>query len=150
MGDGAPNKRIKLARHSADGLTGAGALAAYARCVGHTQGRRRSGVRRPRTGRIDRTVGELCRRGSPPEHADQLRTVYEVDGHSVSVYEERPPWDGIGDWTRMGVARFRYFRSRDEWQLYWMRQDLRWHLYWPEDEMPKAICPRRARAGRSR
>jgi hypothetical protein len=89
--------------------------------------------------RIDRTVGELCRRYSPPEHADHLRTVYEVDGHSVSVYEERPPWDGVGDWTRMGVARFRYFRSRDEWQLYWMRQDLRWHLYWPEDEMPSDL-----------
>ena len=67
--------------------------------------------------RIDRTVGELCRRCSPPEHADEVRTVYEVEGHSVSVYEERPPWDGDGEWTRLGVARFRCFRSRGEWQL---------------------------------
>ena len=44
--------------------------------------------------RIDRTIGELCRRGSPPENADELRTVYEVEGHSVSVYEERPPCAG--------------------------------------------------------
>ena len=89
--------------------------------------------------RIDRVVGELCRRGSPPEHADKLRTVCEIAGHSVSVYEERPPWRGDGEWTRMGVARFRFFRSRGEWQLYWMRQDLRWHLYWPEDEMPSDL-----------
>jgi hypothetical protein len=46
--------------------------------------------------RIERTVGELCHRCSPPEHADQLRTVYEVEGHSVTMYEERPPWDGVG------------------------------------------------------
>ena len=28
--------------------------------------------------------------------------------------------------TRHGIARFRFYRSRGEWQLYWMRQDLRW------------------------
>jgi hypothetical protein len=90
--------------------------------------------------RIDRLVGELCRRCSPPEHADQLRTVYEVEAHSVSMYEERPPWRGEAEWTRMGVARFRYFRSRGEWQLYWMRQDLRWHRYEPDDEMPADLA----------
>jgi len=83
--------------------------------------------------RIDRTVGDLCRRSSPPKHAHQLRVVYEIDGHSVSIFEERPPWDGVGEWTRMGVARLRYFRSRGEWRLYWMRRDLRWHLYEPDE-----------------
>jgi hypothetical protein len=81
--------------------------------------------------RIDRTVGELCRRISPPQHADELRFAYDVDGHAVSIFEERPPWDGKGEWTRLGVARFRYFRSRGEWVLYWMRADLKWHLYDP-------------------
>jgi len=85
--------------------------------------------------RIDCTVGELCRKCSPPEHAHELRTVYEVEGHSVTMYEERPPWDGVGEWTRGGIARFRFSRARREWRLYWMRQDLRWHLYDP-DEMP--------------
>jgi len=82
---------------------------------------------------IDVTVGDLCRRSSPPEHADQLRFVYDIDGHAVSIFEERPPWDGRpGAWTRHGVARFRYFRSRGEWHLYWMRRDLKWHLYQPD------------------
>ena len=85
--------------------------------------------------RIDRTVGALCRRVSRPEHADQLRFVYEVDGHSVSIYEERPPWDGAGEWTRMGVARFRYRRTRGSWTLSWMRRDLKWHVY-DADAMP--------------
>jgi len=82
--------------------------------------------------RIDATVGALCREASPAEYADQLRFVCEIDGHTVSIWEQRPPWDGSpGEWTSNGVARFRYFRSRDEWQLYWMRADLKWHSYEP-------------------
>ena len=78
---------------------------------------------------IERSVGELCRRHSPQEHAEQLRLVYEVEGHVVSVYEERAPWQGGGEWTRSGIARFRLVRSKGVWQLYWMRSDPRWHLY---------------------
>ena len=85
--------------------------------------------------RIDKTVGALCRRVTRPEHADQLRFVYEVDGHTVSIYEDRAPWDGAGEWTRMGVARFRYRRTRGSWTLYWMRRDLKWHVY-DADAMP--------------
>jgi len=86
--------------------------------------------------RIDRTVGELCRRISPPEHADQLRFEYEIKGHTVTIWEVRPPWDGVGKETRMGVARFRFFRSRGVWILYWMRRDLKWQRYEPASSTP--------------
>ncbi len=87
--------------------------------------------------RIDETVGDLCRRCSPPEHANQLRCTYDIDGHAVPIFEERPPWDDSpGEWIRLGVARLRYYRSRNEWQLYWMRADLQWHLYEPADPSP--------------
>jgi hypothetical protein len=79
--------------------------------------------------RIDKTVGALCRRLTKPQFAEQLRFVYEIDRHAVSIYEERPPCYGVGGWTRMGVARFRFLRTRGEWRLYWMRRDLKWHLY---------------------
>ncbi len=55
------------------------------------------------------------------------------------MYEERPPWRGEGEWTRLGVARFRFYRSRGEWHLYWMRADLRWHRYEPH-EMPTDLA----------
>jgi hypothetical protein len=83
---------------------------------------------------IDHTVGALCRRRTLPQFADQLRFVYEVDGHSVAIFEDRPPWRGRGAWTHRGIAKFRYYRSRRTWQLYWLRQDLKWHLYEPEPE----------------
>lgn len=80
---------------------------------------------------IDATVGTLCRRLNAPRFVSELRFVYEVEGHVVSIFEERAPWDGVGGWTRMGVARFRFVSTRSEWQLYWMRGDLRWHVYEP-------------------
>ena len=80
---------------------------------------------------IDTTVGELCRR-VPAHIRDQLDYIYEVEGHAVFMYEIRPQWNDPKKTTKMGVARFRYFRSRGEWKLYWMRRDLKWHEYDPD------------------
>jgi hypothetical protein len=82
--------------------------------------------------RIDRTVGELCRRKSLLQHADKLLVVYEIDGHAVSIYEQRPPWRGSGPGTSHGIARLRFSRARGTWTLFWMRQDLKWHCYMPQ------------------
>ena len=81
--------------------------------------------------RIDKAVGELCRRMSPPQIADKLRVVYDVEGQSVSIWEERPHWRRPGEWTRSGIARFRYVRSSGTWTLYWRRADGKWHLFEP-------------------
>ena len=37
----------------------------------------------------------------------------------------------------MGVARFRFIRSRGVWQLCWMRRDLKWHPY--DDTAPTRV-----------
>ena len=74
----------------------------------------------------------MCRRRSPPQFKNQLQIIYEIKGHSVLVFETRPPWNKPGEWTKLGVAKFNFIRSRKEWKLYWMRQDLKWHAYDPE------------------
>lgn len=127
-----PNQGIeRTARGRLTGKAWAAAHAQHVRCTREDAGSLMA-FTESELKMIDRTVGTLCRRVSPAAHADQLRFVYDVDGHAVSIFEERPPWDGRpGDWTRMGVARFRYYRSRDQWALYWMRRDLKWHLYDP-------------------
>jgi hypothetical protein len=52
--------------------------------------------------RIDRTVGELCRRKTRPQYADQPRFECEIGGHTVSIWEVRPAWDGVGHPTTAG------------------------------------------------
>ena len=42
---------------------------------------------------IENTVGKLCKRKSPAQFRDQLRTVFAVKRNDVIVYEERPGWD---------------------------------------------------------
>jgi len=79
--------------------------------------------------RIDKHVGGLCRGMTRPELRHELEFVYKVSGHSVSIYEVRPAWRDPARKIKMGVARFRYIRARDEWRLYWMRKDLKWHRY---------------------
>lgn len=87
---------------------------------------------------IEKLIGPLCRK-IPKHLQDQLRHTYTVDGHSVMMFEERPRWDDPMEWTTMGIARFRYFRSRNEWKLYWMRRDLKWHEYDPEVSTNKSL-----------
>ena len=71
----------------------------------------------------------------------ELEFVYEIEGHSVSIYEVRPDWKDSSKKTKMGVARFRYTRSRGEWRLYWMRRDLKWHLYDPDVSISRQLEP---------
>jgi hypothetical protein len=76
-------------------------------------------------------LDSFCESRSPAEHFDELRLAYDIEGHSVTVFEERPDWRGSGEIMRTPVAKFRFYRSRDEWSLYWMRADMKWHLYEP-------------------
>lgn len=78
---------------------------------------------------IENTIGKMCERRSPPKFRDKLRIVYEVERLDIVVYEERPYWDKPTEWSKMGVAKFKYSRKDGKWKLYWMRRDLKWHLY---------------------
>jgi len=91
--------------------------------------------------RIDSLVGALCRAKSPAKYRNELKYSYEIDGHAVSIWEERPRWDNPTEWTKMGIARFRYIKAKREWKLYWMRRDLKWHSYDPEVSTAKSLEP---------
>ena len=91
--------------------------------------------------RIDNSVGALCRRRTRPDLRHELEFIYEIDGHNVSVYEVRPAWRDPSQKTKLGVARFKYVRSRNEWRLYWMRRDLKWHRYNVEEAQSKRLEP---------
>jgi hypothetical protein len=68
----------------------------------------------------------------PPEHLrSQLDIGYAVTGQTVDIFEIRPDWQDKSATRHTPVARIRYVRTMNEWQLYWMRRDLKWHLYEP-------------------
>ena len=79
---------------------------------------------------IRAALDPLCER-VPLHVRDQVRMAYDVDRLGVILFEERPDWRGGSEWMRHPIAKFRYYRRRDEWELYWQRADLKWHLYEP-------------------
>src|SRR2546426_5898484 len=81
--------------------------------------------------RIDRVVGNLCRRKSPPEHRHQLRFEYRVVRHDVLIYETRPAFDDPSRWMEHGVAKLRFVRTAGEWRPFWQRASLKWQSYEP-------------------
>lgn len=42
----------------------------------------------------------------------------EVGPLHLTILQESPPWDGVGGWTSMPVARLRWTSSRSRWSLY--------------------------------
>ncbi|MGH9367177.1 MAG: DUF3024 domain-containing protein [Thermoanaerobaculia bacterium] len=79
---------------------------------------------------VRRTLERYCEKKRVPPHVrDEVRLVVEIEGPRATIYEERAPWNGRGDWTRGGVARFRYLAKERLWTLYWRDRNGRWHFY---------------------
>jgi Protein of unknown function (DUF3024) len=83
-------------------------------------------------GEIDLIVGQWCLEKLPPHLKQQIDHDYEIDGQAVTIFEVRPLWRGQpGEKTRRAFARFRYVKSTELWQIYWMRQTGKWQRYEP-------------------
>jgi hypothetical protein len=56
---------------------------------------------------------------------------YSYDGKIVILFEIRPVWMDPTEIAHYGFAKIRYYKSREEWNLYWMRASGKWDLYDP-------------------
>ncbi|MCP4896755.1 MAG: DUF3024 domain-containing protein [bacterium] len=75
----------------------------------------------------ERDLRLFCETFVPLEVRDQLRYTFSIRGNDITLFEERPPWDGSkGEWTQVTVARFRYDPEDNVWLLRWQRANGRW------------------------
>ena len=73
----------------------------------------------------------------PPEHIrPELDIGYAVDGQTVDIFEIRPDWQDSSITRHTPVARIKFVCKKEQWLLYWMRQDLKWHAYEPDQVHP--------------
>ena len=70
----------------------------------------------------------------PVEIRPKLDVGYEIDGQSVYIVEIRPQWRNPEVIQRLPYAKATFVRSKNQWNIYWMRSDLKWHSY---DPLPK-------------
>lgn len=70
-------------------------------------------------------------RPEDPKIREQLDFGYSYDGRVVILYEIRPVWDKPDEMQHIEFAKMRFYKSRQEWNLYWMRASGKWELYEP-------------------
>lgn len=76
-------------------------------------------------------VKEYCDSRIPEDLRDEIRLDVSRRGRSITIHEQRPPWDAdrMGpEWTSVRVAQLRYDPSSEAWSLYCSDSRSRW---WP-------------------
>ena len=56
---------------------------------------------------------------------------YTYDRKVVVLYEIRPVWNNPKEIQNIEFAKIKFYKSRQEWSLYWMRASGKWELYEP-------------------
>ena len=59
---------------------------------------------------------------------------YSYDGKIVILYEIRPLWNNRKEAQKIAFVKIRYYKSRQNWNLFWMRANGKWELYDPFPE----------------
>ena len=77
-------------------------------------------------------VEVFCESRLPEELKDELRLECSRRGNSITITEQRPPWNPalVGtEWTSMKVAQLRFDPSSERWSLYCRDRNERWLPY---------------------
>lgn len=64
----------------------------------------------------------------------QLDFGYSYDGKITEIYEIRPLWNNPKEIQNIPFAKIRFYKSKQLWNLYWMRASGKWELYEPFSE----------------
>jgi hypothetical protein len=84
------------------------------------------------TRRVEKVMSEFIEICRPPMHLrKEVDLAFRLDRQTVDIFEIRIlPWDPVP--LEQPIARARWVKSRNCWNVYWMRADLKWHAYEPE------------------
>ena len=86
--------------------------------------------------RVNETaIAAFMARRRPPEHIrPRLDLAYEQKGQVFEFFSIYPGLGAKKTLIHNPVARIRFIRTQDIWQLYWKRADMKWHLYEPSHQ----------------
>ncbi len=70
---------------------------------------------------------------------DKIREGQRISGQAVELFFVRPVFNMPGQFVEEPIAKVKFVRSRNVWQLFWKRADNKWHRYSPHPEM-KALA----------
>lgn len=85
------------------------------------------------TGLIEKLIWVKHR--PPLRLRDRIREGQRIAGHEIELFLVRPMFSDSTRQIEESVARARYVKTRDVWQVFWKRADLKWHRYPPRPEV---------------
>jgi hypothetical protein len=72
----------------------------------------------------------------PPLHLrGKVREGQRIEGYEIELFLVRPLFFDPAREIEESIAKARYVRSRDVWQVFWQRADMKWHRYAPRPEV---------------
>jgi len=77
----------------------------------------------------------LKKRRLPQELRTKLDFGYRIVGQSVELFEIRPQWRDPGIIQEIPFAKATFVKTKKNWNVFWMRADLKWHVYEPHAHM---------------
>lgn len=80
---------------------------------------------------LEAILTHYCRKRCPEHLHDRVKLTFRIEGLIVTLFERRPSFPDKTRWVECDVARFRYFKNRNQWALYWRDSKRRQgrHLY---------------------
>jgi hypothetical protein len=83
-------------------------------------------------------LADFCDSRIPAHVRHEIRLEVDFTEGVATMYECHPPWSPEWtEWSRVGVARFRFSNRDRRWRLYWSDRNGRWHLYDPIEPAPE-------------
>jgi hypothetical protein len=73
----------------------------------------------------------MARRRPPLHIRPRLDLEFVQKGQAYEFVSVYPGMGNNAPLIRNPVARIKFVRTQDFWQLYWQRADMKWHLYEP-------------------
>ena len=72
----------------------------------------------------------------PPLHLrGKIREGQRIAGNTIELFVVRPFWRDHAQQIESSIAKTRYVKSRNVWQVFWKRADGKWHRYGPRPEV---------------
>jgi hypothetical protein len=86
---------------------------------------------------IDSMENFISRTRPPREIRNELDLNYRMDNQSIILFEIRPYWQDKTKILTHDFAKTTYDKKNNNWEIYWLRANLKWNIYEPVPKVKK-------------
>src|ERR1035437_2693848 len=65
----------------------------------------------------------------PPGTDGRVDLAVAIRGQALELAEHRPHWEKASEWIDVPFAKLTWNATAQQWQLYWMRGNLKWNAH---------------------